>query len=161
MKQIAIIFGVFIFLFSYSCKKDEIQVTFEYSKFLEMKHSWENLNMKSYSYNFSHNACLCFAYHYVVSNDTVISVDPDTSTCKSIGPYLTYSIDKIFSNLEELYNDPYVSKIDDKTYIYCKEIRIQYDSIYFFPRYYEIFYDKKNMELQCPHVIETLTNFIK
>jgi hypothetical protein len=161
MKQITFLSGFFFLLLFYGCKKDEIQVKFEISRFLEMKHSWEASGITSYSYNFSHNGCLCFAYHYVVSNNQVIKVDPDTSTCHNVGPYLTYTVDEIFSKLENLYNNPYVEKIDDETYIYCSEIRIKYDSIYFFPSYYEIFCDSKNMEIQCPHATETLTNFIK
>ena len=163
MKQMTFLFGSILFLFLFGCKKekDNIQVIFDHSKFLEMKQSWESLNINNYSYAYSHSACLCFAFKYVVNNNMVVKVDPDTSTCHSIGPYLTYTIDKIFSDLEEIYNNPYKQKIDDNTYIYCKEIRIKYDSNYFFPSYYEILFDLKNMELHCPQEIEILTNFIK
>jgi Family of unknown function (DUF6174) len=163
MKHFCLI-GSLLFLFlSYGCKKkkDQIIVNFDSSKFYEMRQNWQNLKIENYSYTYLHQGCICFSNKYVIKNKAVVEneTEPDLSICNALGPPLYYTIDQIFSLIEGQYLNPYSQQEDDETFVYCKEIKVTYDSIYFFPRYCEIFYGAKNITNFCPQVNHTLTEF--
>jgi hypothetical protein len=163
-KQTACLAGVAVLLLlNFGCKKEskktKITVAFDYSKFLEMRQNWNNLNVENYEYTYLHQGCICFSLKYTVKQDTVIKTEPVTTVCTSFGPPLYYTINQIFSNIEAQYLNPYVQEIDNETYVYCYEMKVRYDSTYYYPNYYEFNYAAKNVTNFCPQVKETLTNF--
>jgi len=161
MKKIFLSIGFLILVFFGGCKKDNISVSFDYEKFLEMKGKWETLNILNYSYTFSFNGFSCFSNNIEIKNNLINRIVPDTSQCFFIDTTNSSTISQIFSNIDYIYNNPCIKKINRKTYYYCKEIKIEYDPIYYFPIYYEFIYEGKNMDLTDTENSQHLTNFLE
>ena len=153
------IFSLLILL-AIACKKDDIQVNFNYNEFLHMKSKWEQFNVKDYSYTYSSLGFGCFSNKYTVKYNLVEEVEPDTLICyHGMDSSIKYTIDDIFQKINYRYNNPIIEQSSEDTYWYCYEIAIEYDSAYFFPKRYEFKQKGKNMTITDMERIQTITDF--
>jgi len=120
------VFSVFLF----SCDKEEDSdiefVSFDKELFQTNRDKWDDLNIQNYSYEFGYSEHML--YKITVNNGEVSNIEvyedshPEPMTIKEVFDEITAEINKI----GVVQNDVGRS--------YLKEIKVEYDSEYFFPR---------------------------
>jgi hypothetical protein len=146
MKNIKII--VIILLFLLSCEKVKVNVNFDYVFFESMRKNWENQNIQSYSFKCIIGGPLASTINtYVVENNNVIKVIPDTSGQYPIDTTKAYTIETLIDRIESIYNDLFIAKYNNRTYCYYNKITVEYHPKYFFPNFCSLGYECRRMEI--------------
>ena len=155
-----------VLIFLISCGKDgnpftrdSDLVSFDYDNFKKKRSGWEELGIHSYSYTYTFRGFGCWSVRNTVKSDTVYSSVPDSLECPLHGHGDPCTIDEVFQMIEDRYEDPYLDKVSFNTYFYCSEIKIEYDSLYFFPKEFEFVYEGKNMEVTDTENMQVLKDF--
>jgi hypothetical protein len=148
-----------VLLASLSCGKDRVKVDFDYGRFKKMRAAWEDLNISNYSFTYSFRGFGCWSNRYTVAGDSVTATEHVTSDCPFYSTGDKYTIDDVFRQIEHRYKDPYLEKVSNRTYFYCSEIVIEYDTDYYFPKQFEFIYEGRNMDVTDTENVQTVTDF--
>ncbi|MCX6287544.1 MAG: DUF6174 domain-containing protein [Bacteroidetes bacterium] len=140
MKKPGFILIIFLILIL-GCKK--VTTSFDRSTFNEMKSKWLSLNIQNYSFKYTNGGMANFSNTYVVKNNIVAKIIPDT--LHHIDTTKAYTIARLYDLIENIYENPYIRKVNNRTYCIYNQITTSYDSQFFFPTNCIFDYECKNM----------------
>jgi len=159
-----VFFSVAVTSFLSSCKQ-EPDVAFDSKTFFHNKKQWEQLNIKDYSFEYQIGGLVGLLPCTIVVRDGKIHelipkddrIPPGVLLDNHSGHYMT--IDDIFKEIENTFNNPIYRKENKNTYWYCHEIRVEYDETYFYPRYVAFKHSGKNMYITDTDTSINVTQF--
>ena len=145
-----------------SCKK-ELDVTFDSKAFAYNKKQWEQLNIKNYSFEYQWGGFGFVVPCTIVVRDSKIQElipNDERYSHLELNPEHYMTIDDIFKEIENTFNNPMYKKYDKNTYWYCHEILVEYDEIYFFPKFVAFNHRGKNMGITDTDYCHRITYFV-
>jgi hypothetical protein len=150
-----IIYPILLIALISSCKK--ISTSFDREAFYAMKNKWQNSNISNYSFKYRNGGLANFSNTYVIKNNVIVKIIPDTLS--HVDTSHRYTISTLFDKIEDLYNHPYIIKNNSRTYCYYNQINTSFDPQYGFPNSCFCDYECKNIAVTDLGWGFSITNF--
>jgi len=144
-----------------SCKK-EPDVTFDSKAFAYNKKQWEQLNIKNYSFEYQWGGFGFVAPCTILVRDgkiqELIPKDERFSDYVERHAESYMTIDDIFKEIENAFNNPTYIGVDKNSQWYYNEILVEYDKTYFYPKFVAFNY-KGKLGITDTDFSYSITNF--